>query len=353
MQSRNHRSDYALHRFLAAPLLALAALLVGILTPSQAEEIPERIELELVTGDGFRSEDARAWIELLASVKVENVRIRSSRPGDEVGMRISGKTAYVTGFLGADGRLIVPRGKFFRSDKAAIAAWIGKLTSGGEEAITDKPGPFGLLPRQFVETHDGLAVRVDFTTSGKLPRDVVRQIADKLSFSFVTDNASKEALASEEPMQDELLGLAAGTAIAATLRPLGLVMVPELSAGKVRLRIVNSSTATESWPIGWPPSTTPREACPDFFKFLNVEVNNTPIHDSLTAIAGRLKLPLLVDHNGLARAEVDLKTAKASLPKTNTYYHRALERLLFQARLKHELRIDEAGQAFLWISPLK
>ncbi len=334
--------------------ISAALMLVGMLVNiAGAQQVPKRIEMELLTAEGFRSEDTRPWIELLASLNVENVRIRSPKDGDQLGIRIDGTTAHITGQLLADGRLSLPKGKFYRSDKASLSTWLSKLTTGGEEAITDKPVHFGLFPRQFVETHDALAVRVDFVTEGKLPRDVLKSISERITLSFVTDTNSKAALASEEPMTDELLGLASGTAIAATLRPLGLVMVPELSSGKVRLRIKSSTEVTESWPIGWPSESTPRELCPDLFKFLNVEVSNTPVGESMKAIAGRLKLILLVDHNGLARGDIDLAKTKVSLPKTNTFYARALERLLFQAKLKHELRIDEAGTPFLWVSPLR
>ena len=57
-----------------------------------------------------------------------------------------------------------------------------------------------------------------------------------------------------------------------------------------------------------------------------------PLSEVLTAISGRVKAPLLLDHNALAREEIDMN-AKVSLPKTNTYYARALDRMLFQAKL--------------------
>jgi hypothetical protein len=65
-----------------------------------------------------------------------------------------------------------------------------------------------------------------------------------------------------------------------------------------------------------------------------------------------VKAPLLLYHNALARSQVDL-SAKVTIPKSNTFNSRALDRVLSQARLKYELRIDEADKPFLWITTLK
>ena len=42
-----------------------------------------------------------------------------------------------------------------------------------------------------------------------------------------------------------------------------------------------------------------------------------------------------------------------TLPRSRTTYSLALKKLLFQAGLKFEVRVDEAGTPFLWISTIK
>jgi len=168
----------------------------------------------------------------------------------------------------------------------------------------------------------------------------------------VSDTAAQQALARGEPVADELEGISSGTALAAVLRPLGLVMVPERKGTEIQLRIAALAEAKEHWPVGWPPKGNPSETLPDLFKFLTVEIAQTPLTEALVAISGRVKVPLLVDHNALARERVDL-AMKISFPKANTYYGRALDRLLAQAKLKCELRVDEANKPLLWITTLK
>ena len=64
-------------------------------------------------------------------------------------------------------------------------------------------------------------------------------------------------------------------------------------------------------------------------------------------------MPFLMDHNGLARQRIDPARVMIEFPESRTYYKKVLSRVLFQVKLKGEVRVDEAGEAFVWISPLK
>jgi len=334
-------------------LVALAT--IGISRLSAAEP---RIDIEVCTEPGFSITGAGEWNTLLGELGLSSVRIRGAKPGDAPEIKRSGtdgSPAYrVVGILSADGKLNLPnRGRFSTSDKARLAAWFDKVRADGIEAIATRPGAFGLLPSQLVEVHEALKGPVRFSTKGQAPRDVAKKIADSLSLKFITDTISQRALGSPDPVADELQGLSAGTAIAAVLRPLGLVMVPEKADGKLRLRIADSRGVKEHWPIGWPPKAAAGETVPELFKFLNVEITDFSLGETLEAIGGRVKVPIVIDYNALARLEVDLATTKVELPKANTFYGKALDRILIQAKLKYEVRADEADKPFLWISGIK
>jgi hypothetical protein len=335
------------------PVLRLATGCIVVLAEASAAE--PRVDLEVISEPGFIVTDARAWSEMLSQAGFSSVRIKSGTP-DSPSLQTSGTAsspAYrVVGILTSENQLVLPKGRFKLADRGQIEAWVRKLRDGGEEGVFIKPAAFGLLPKQLVEVHEALAVSVKSSTVGQTPRDAAKQIADRLSLKFISDEGSQRALAAGEPVADELQGLSSGTALAALLRPLGLVMFPEKNGAEIRLRITSSKSAKEHWPVGWPPKGNPSETLPDLFKFLNVEIEKTPLSEVLTAISGRVKAPLLLDHNALAREEIDMNS-KVSLPKTNTYYARALDRMLFQAKLKQELRVDEANKPFLWITTLK
>ena len=335
---------------------ALAAICVLVAPPLTAAE--PRIDIEVCTDPDFPLTDAGKWNAMLGELGLSSVRIRGAKPSDAPAVKRTGRddspAYHVTAMLTADGKLNLPnRGRFTLADKGRLAAWFDKLRGDGIEAIASKPAAFGLLPSQLVEVHEALKAPVKFSTKGQAPRDVAKKIADTLPLKFVTDTASQTALGSLEPVADEFQGLSAGTVTAAVLRPLGLVMFPEKGDGKLRLRIADSRSAKEHWPIGWPPKAAPGQTVPELFKFLNVEVTDFSLGQTLAAIGSRVKVPIVIDYNALARLEVNLATKKVELPKSNTFYGKALDRILFQADLKYEVRADEADKPFLWISGLK
>jgi hypothetical protein len=341
------------HSMLYRSLAAAALLSLGLIAESIAAT--PRVDLEIALEDGMVATHARAWSDLLAQAGFSSVRIRSAND-DSPSLQTTGTSsspAYrVVGVLTEQNQLVLPKGRFGLSDRGKIELWLQKLREGGEDGISIKPVAFGLLPKQLVAVHEALSVPVPFSTLGKPPREAAKKIADGLALKFIADDVAQRALATPEPVADELQGLTSGTALAAILRPLGLVMFPEKNAGEIRLRLAETRGAKEHWPIGWPTKGNPSETLPELFKYLPIEIENTPLLESLQAIGSRLKTPLLFDHNSLARDNVDLKM-KVSFPRTNTFYARAFDRLLFQARLKYDIRLDEADKPFLWITTLR
>ena len=123
-------------------------------------------------------------------------------------------------------------------------------------------------------------------------------------------------------------------------------------ARTVGLQVTRIGKPEDAWPIGTRPKESPGELAPDLFKFINVEINDRPLSEALDAIEQRVKIPFLYDHNALARHEVDLET-HVDLPARKTFYKKIIDLLLFQVMLKSELRADESGAPFLWITSTK
>ena len=89
------------------------------------------------------------------------------------------------------------------------------------------------------------------------------------------------------------------------------------------------------------------------FEFHNVNVQNVTAAKLLDTISTMLKVPVLVDHNALARHGIDPTKSLVAMPQVKTTYGVALRKLLFKAGLKFEVRVDEAGKPFLWVSSVK
>ncbi|MGD9647552.1 MAG: hypothetical protein AB7U73_17690, partial [Pirellulales bacterium] len=96
-----------------------------------------------------------------------------------------------------------------------------------------------------------------------------------------------------------------------------------------------------------------RELVPKLFEFLNVEIDGISVGEAVANIAPRLEVPVLYDRAALARHDIDVNSVDAAIPAKRTSYSLLLNRLLFQARLKYELRVDDGNRPFVWITTIK
>lgn len=337
------------------PILTLALASTAFWESAHAEP---RVELELVTAPGFPVTGAHQWMAVLQDLGVGNLRIRQGKSGDRAEIKTTGAgdsaVHRVTGILTNRNQVVLPAGSFSLHEKARIAEWIAKVKAGGQEELTVPRIAFGLTQPEFVQLHDRLAVPLTISTKDQRAADSVKAIVRGLGLPATVDDSARPALDGDWVMPDEYQGMSQGTSLAALLRPLGLAFAPQREpGGRVSLRIAPQDALREFWPAGWPSEKNPRETVPDLFKFLNVEIADTPLPDALGAIQGRLNVPFLYDQNALAREQIDVATVRVSVPAGRTYYKRILDRMLFQAKLKSDVRVDESGKPFLWITSVK
>ncbi|HJS08742.1 MAG TPA: hypothetical protein VJ809_13825 [Pirellulales bacterium] len=337
--------------------LLLLAFIVAALQPSPCAAETPRVEFEIVTEEGLTPATTQKWYQTLTDLNVAGLRIRGETATDQPKVAKAGtkdRPVYrVTGRINARGVLVVPGGNFTTDDRAKIARWIHELANNGVEGVTERKNAFGLTRSQLEEVTKDLMRPVTFSTKGLPPTDAARKIAGSLKLKLTVDNDVKRALAADDPLRDELLGLSSGTALAAILRPAGAALVALKPDGQpVQLRLITSDHAEEIWPIGWPAEQPPAKVLPKLFEFLNAEIEGVTAAEAIQAIRQRLDVPLLMDHNHIVLHRVNLDELVA-VPAKRTYYSRVLAQVLFKAGMKYELRVDENEKPFLWITTLK
>ena len=316
------------------------------------------VTFELVTGNGFPLNGSRKWVDLFKNLEGTSVRIRGARGNDWTTVENVGTDSFpryhVVGILLGDNRLRLLGGEFSHRDRTKIAQWIKKLRSEGVDGLTAVRVAFGLTSEQLLAFHERVNRPLTFSTKGVRAGDVVRQIVRDLQVPFDVSTAGRAAFARNEVVSDDLNGITSGTALAATLRPLGLIWRPrKREDGKVILSIKEAGESNESWPIGWPIKGTPLSTAPKLFENLRVEILDTPLSQAIDAIQPRVELPFLFDYNSMARHQVDPATKHVNFPSKRASYKRILDTVMFQAGLGTELRMDEAEKPFLWISTTK
>ncbi len=326
-----------------------------------------RVSLVIAAEAGAPIISYHTWSKDLGEAGVRNVRVRAGRSNDRLAIKSRGSQQMpvydVTGIIRAGGDLLLPGARFKPGDADGVARWVKDLAELGPPQSREPKGVFGLTKSQFDRVREDLARRVNFSTQGETPAAVIDKIAAKLQVPLPIEPRLKATLA-QDVLADELAGFSSGTVLAYVLRPLGLGYVPREVADR-RLQYVVVPLGAESavgigkdkpmkhWSVGWPPSGSKREVLPELFKFHNVSIQDVSVGKVLEAVGEKLKAPVLLDRAALARHGIDLEKIDVTLPSKRTTYGLVLNRALFKAKLRYDLRVDEAGKPFLWVTTLK
>lgn len=337
---------------LSAVFLWPATLLAA---PSAATR-PGLVQVDLIVGPRAPLTAAQQWARAMAQAGLTGVRVRSGGTSARVGIDVRGTRAapvyIVTGLITSGNQLVTPAGRFDLDEVDRFARWLDDLAKNGPPDQRPQQAAFALTPGQLQEVHTALSRPVGFATGGLSRAEVVRRIAARLSLPLRVDAKAQQVLA-RETVSTDLSPLSCGTALAYVLRGPGMALVPRAADGRLELHVLPAQPEMEIWPVGWKPDKPTREVLPRLLEFLNVNVQGVPVTQVLAAVHQRLDVPVLLDHNAMARHGIEPQEAIVNLPQRRTTYGLLLRRTLFQAKLKSEVRVDEAGKPLLWITTLK
>ena len=327
------------------------------------------IDLELATEQGVQITAPQEWLQLLAGIGIEQVRIRGVQAGDEPGVESRGTpqrpSYHVVGIIAARDQLRLPGGTFTRGERAKLKDYFDRLAADGAESLTAPRGRFGLTEKELTTAFADLSQSVSFDTKGQQPRAVLDRLHPTLGLKFAFDPEAERTLRDAVPIGDELKGITTGTGLAMMLRNYGLVLQPEKPRGEpIVYRIVvlggdaihqttlgrTGKSDSKYWPIGWEPEKAPGAMAPSMMESLNAEIDGYTLEEALAAIGPRLKVPLFLDHAALAANHIEPAKVQVKLARARMSYKRLLDRVLAQARLGSSLRVDESGRPFLWVT---
>jgi len=336
-------------------VLALAFLLLGWFCVKEACGAA-RVELVLAAERHAPLTAQQTWARELGEAGIRGVRIRQKRSIDRVGIQVRGTKEnpvyIVTGTLDARGEVVLPGGRYRSGQARRIASWLRDVARRGPPESREPHAAFGLPRSQMMAVRKDLAVPIDFSTRGMVRADVVRKIARGLKLPVRVDEKMLARVA-DDRVAEEPEGLSRGTGLAFVLRPAGLALVPKMAAAGPEYLITTARGRREIWPVGWKPEQPRPKILPEMFKLRPINLENVSAARVLDAIGGRLEIPVLLDHSALARYGIDPDKKLVTVPRSRMTYATALDKALFQARLKYELRVDEAGKPFLWVTTIK
>jgi hypothetical protein len=327
------------------------------------------VELELATERGVQITAPQQWLQLLANVGVQNVRIRAAGRSDQPHVAQTGTAErpsfQVLGILTSRGQLRLPGETFTSTDRARLKDYFDRLSADGAESLTLPRGMFGLTEPEIKTVFTELAQPVNFETARQKPRAVLEKLQTQLALKIDLNWAPASALDTALPLRDEMKGLSVGTALAMLLHNHGLAFRPEKPRGQpIYLSVFpedrtdptrgaagkTADTELKRWPVGWESPEAPGRVAPSLFEIRNAEIDGYSIEETLAAIAPRINVPYYYDRAALIGHDIDPTKVQVRIPRTRTSYKRIIDRAVSHARLHSHVRIDEAGQPFLWIT---
>ena len=325
----------------------LAVLFCALLqTPAQAT-LP--IDVVVLTAPDVPITAPQQWARLLGAMDLRRVKIRPATAQDVPGVKFTGSQYKVVAAMTRGGDLLVDGRSYRASQRGALAKYFRQLAD--TENFGLERGRFDLTRKQFAQVHGDLLKQLGISTQGQSPAEIVRLLQDKFSVPITIAATARPGLQQSRPCRAELGELSTGTALAMLLREAHLQLVPKKPAGKpLQLRIERSDPNREAWPVGWKPERSPRLLAPKMFEFSEIEVTGLPLERVLNALKPRLGVDVYFDHKILTARNIEPTTILVKHPAEKTYIKRVVDRLLSQARLAGELRTDERGRLFYWIT---
>ncbi len=332
--------------------IILAAMFLWIVCPQTGfSEVP--VAIEVITKGDHSLLAPQQWSRILGESGFGRTTIRSGRPSDAFGIKNIGSKQHpsylVTALLSGDTLILPPQARFTRQEIKPLANWLAELRDNGFDNVTQTELMFGMSAEQLETIEQGAAAVVTISTLDKSRSEIAANLAENFRHPVVFTEQAKQRLAQKSVMQDELKGLSTGTAMATLLHPVGLVLVPQSKRGRIRWTIAESRRQKEVWPIGWKSQKSPEKTLPALYQSVQTQVVSLPLQTALDQVAQKIEVPLLFDRSSISSAQVDLK-AMVKMQAQRASYKTILTQLLSQVGLNDEVRVDENGNPFLWIS---
>jgi hypothetical protein len=312
------------------------------------------VELEVAVVRDAPLGAMQEWGKLLSEMDLARLRLRGATAADKPSVTPVGEGAgqrfRVVGVLNQRDQLILPGGAFGQGDAARLKEFFQALP----ERVADQGverGIFGLTQAEFERLYDDLSRPVESAAAGSRPDAVVQAIQSTLHTQLQVDDQARAALAASKPIAVDLKGFSAGTALAIVLRGAGLeLQIVHARGNPLTLRAARATREPDHWPAGWKPDDTPRATVPAMYRVTTIEISGYTLEKALEGLAPHMGAPLVFDQRVLAERGIDPAKVDVKFPETRTYIRRAIDHILAQARLAGELRIDEAGRPFYWIT---
>lgn len=354
---------------MARPILALlAAGWICLVAASPAAAQAERaatprprtttVEVELLAGNDGGALHAQQWRSIFEKLDIQMIvrrGILEEKP--EIKEKEVGTLRVVTavGRLDRNGRIVFSDRAFATGDSAKLKEWLDDLKTYGAQGSPQGKPLWGLSKAQFEALYVALGELQEEELQGKTLEAAVAAVKLPANHPARWTTAAQErrqSLPEGATVRQRVAGFTKATALAIALNDRGFGVRPNRTpAGQIELAIEILDAKADHWPIGWPLQQQAPTALPGMFAMTNVQLDQVPLLDVLEAVDGLAEVPVLIDFAEIDRRHIDLDKLRVSHPLKKTTWSLALRAILVPQKLTREYWQDEAGRAFVWVTP--
>ena len=303
--------------------------------------------------------NAQRWGKVLQQLGLV-VTFRDGRPGERTQIENvpnqDPPTTAIVGIMEPDGRILIRNKKYSINSPQALADLVQQVSTYGAAGPPETSPQWGLTDEQFAFVTQQLSVSV---TDQIQLRTAVEAI-DSLKLPSVfqvrfADSAREQAFAVADVPADSLaslVGMSKGTAMAIVLAQYGLGFRP-LAGNGPGYYIIEIHAGGENdnlWPVGWKTKETLISINPALFRAVEFELEAVELKGLIAVIAERIQLPCFYADYQLQAAGINPEQLAYSRKRDKVTPSRMLTLLGDKFKMGLDVRCDEAGQCFLWVT---
>ncbi len=303
---------------------------------------------------------AQKWRQEFESIG-ELVRIRQFIAEDKPSVTQSARGPFrvvkLVGMIDLEGQLNFPKRSFMTGQGAELGNWLKEIKTFGAQGSPSGKPLWGLTEAQYTEVRQELSSPTTTPVRGLTLQAAINALPLPESLPLSPHSSVREAWERALPskLDDEVLGLSAGTSLAFLLSQQGLGFRPiRQPNGEIHLLVQSLREISDPWPVGWPEvEGKPRnELVPGLFGYVEIGVQEAPLVTVLDAIEERADVRILLDRVSCLAKGLDPTQLLVSYPKKKrTAWSLILSSIVTNSHMKMNYRQDEAGTGFIWIVP--
>ena len=262
----------------------------------------------------------------------------------------------LTGVMDSRGGIVFGKTKYLPTQAEALKEFLDRLKAYGADGPPQESPTWGLSDEQFQTVLKLFSPTVEKPVRLRTPVDAIESIQIPAVFRVrYTEAASKLVLSEIDSDADsviEVQGLSTGSALAVVLAQYGLgFRTMADSDGGFILEVDAGDESSNLWPVGWKNTKPMNVILPPIYKSMTVDnLEDVEVTSLIHLLAEQLKIPhyyssYSIKSRGIALADLLYSQKAGKVPPAGL-----MRRIGDRYDLGLDIRTDEAGNVFLWIT---